>query len=312
MTSEPRNDRDGDMTSNREEHDLRSIPGSNGCSRQSLVDLANRYVEALLAHEPARLPLAADVRFTENGQALQPGDALWKTVTGATDYRIHVADPDTGEVCFLALVLENDMPALLGVRLKTNQDRQIVEIETLAGRRGHGTTERPRRLVMADPLFSVPLAPEERLPRERMIAIADSYFEGLVDAAIHPPFDAQCDRVENAVQTTNRPDAAAVWAAWSCEQQYHAGFSKIVEATDDRRYPAVDAEKGLVYAMIIMRFTGSIRSVKLSDGSTFVVPAPYLEPRSLLAHEVFKICSGRIRRLESMYVTVPYGSRSGW
>lgn len=285
---------------------------AGGADRASLSGLPEIYINALAARDYSRLPLAADVKFTENGQTLKLGQALWATATGATDYRLCVADPMTGQVCFLGMVLENDMPTLLGVRLGTNDGGQISEIETLVGRRGHGSPERPHLLAPADAIFSQALAVGERSSRETMIEIADAYFEGLVNPAVSPPFDQRCDRIENGVQTTNRPDAAAVWASWSCERQYHAGFSQMVEANDDRRYLTVDEDKGLVYAMIIMRFTGSVRSVKISDGSTFVVPARYLEPRSLLAHEVLKISNGKIRKLESMYVILPYGSRSGW
>jgi hypothetical protein len=274
--------------------------------------LANAYLDALIHHDPTSLPLSDDVRFTENGQRLELGQALWKTVSGATGYRIHVADPAHGQVCMLSMVLENDMPAFLSIRLKIGSSAKICEIETLVGRTGHGVVDRPQRLSQADPIFSTPLKPSERLAREDMVAIADSYFEGLVNPGTHPPFDPACNRFENGIQTTNREEAGATWASWNCEQQYHAGFSKMVEANKDRRCAAVDEELGLVYALIIMQITGEVRSITISDGSIFVPPDRYLQPRSLLAHELFKIVDGRIRRLESIYVVVPYGSNSGW
>jgi hypothetical protein len=36
----------------------------------------------VIAHDPKQLPLARDVKFTENGVRLEVGDAHWKTVTG--------------------------------------------------------------------------------------------------------------------------------------------------------------------------------------------------------------------------------------
>ena len=38
------------------------------------------YVDAVVAREPRRLPLAATVKFTENGQRLPVGDGLWHTL----------------------------------------------------------------------------------------------------------------------------------------------------------------------------------------------------------------------------------------
>jgi hypothetical protein len=42
----------------------------------------DRYLEALVAHEPSRLSLARPVKFTENGRRLELGDGLWHTITG--------------------------------------------------------------------------------------------------------------------------------------------------------------------------------------------------------------------------------------
>ena len=49
--------------------------------------MVTKYVDALLAHKPAQLPVAADVRFTEDSQELALGDGLWKTVTGNGGFR---------------------------------------------------------------------------------------------------------------------------------------------------------------------------------------------------------------------------------
>lgn len=279
--------------------------------RRALGAHADAYLSALLARDPRRLALHEQVRFTENGQQLALGRALWRTITGVTDYRIDVADPTLGQICVLTMVLENDMPAFLSLRLRLKDDK-IGEIETLVGRTGHGGPERPRRLDQADASMSAPLAPPSRSSRVEMVAIADAYFEGLVNPSVRPSFDIACNRFENGVQTTNLADPAAAWASWNCEQQYHAGFSKMVEANRDRRYAAINEERGLVYAMIVMEFAGDVRSLPIADGSTFTPPDRYLQPRTLLAHEVIKIADGKLQRLESIYTLVPYGAGAGW
>ena len=40
------------------------------CNRACLEGLVNQYLDALVAHDPKRLPLAADVKYTENEQSL--------------------------------------------------------------------------------------------------------------------------------------------------------------------------------------------------------------------------------------------------
>ena len=49
--------------------------------------MITRYVDAMVAHDPAQLPLAAKARFTEDSQELKVGEGLWKTVTRKGDFR---------------------------------------------------------------------------------------------------------------------------------------------------------------------------------------------------------------------------------
>src|SRR5580658_6484032 len=52
------------------------------CNRACLEDLVNQYLAALAAHDPKRLPLSADVMYTENDQQMDVGDGFWKTAEG--------------------------------------------------------------------------------------------------------------------------------------------------------------------------------------------------------------------------------------
>jgi hypothetical protein len=40
----------------------------------------------LVAHDPKRAPLSANVKYTENDQALPVGDGFWKTAEGRGKY----------------------------------------------------------------------------------------------------------------------------------------------------------------------------------------------------------------------------------
>ena len=57
----------------------------------------------------------------------------------------------------------------------------------------------PRPLLLAD------VPPAQRTPRERMIALADGYFDTLQlnDGQLFTHFTDDCDRIENGLQTTN-------------------------------------------------------------------------------------------------------------
>ena len=49
------------------------------CDRRCLEGFVDNYLDALAAHDVQRARLAADVRVTENGVAVAPGEGLWKT-----------------------------------------------------------------------------------------------------------------------------------------------------------------------------------------------------------------------------------------
>ena len=46
------------------------------CDRACLEGFVDQYLDAMLAHNPKMVPLAKNVKFTENGQRLEIPDAL--------------------------------------------------------------------------------------------------------------------------------------------------------------------------------------------------------------------------------------------
>jgi hypothetical protein len=66
------------------------------CNRACLEGLVNQYLAALVAHDPKRLPLSTDVKYTENDQEMEVGDGFWKTVEGLGNYKHYSADPEFG------------------------------------------------------------------------------------------------------------------------------------------------------------------------------------------------------------------------
>jgi hypothetical protein len=47
------------------------------CDRACLKGMITKYVDAVVAHDPSRLPLGAGVRFTEDSKELKLGEGLW-------------------------------------------------------------------------------------------------------------------------------------------------------------------------------------------------------------------------------------------
>ena len=107
---------------------------SKACDRACLEGFVEKYLDAAIAHDPKLLPLAQDVKFTENGQRLEIPDAHWKTMTGKGKYRLFVTDPEAGQVACIATIREEGGAfSPIALRLKVRKG-QITEIEAFVTR----------------------------------------------------------------------------------------------------------------------------------------------------------------------------------
>src|SRR5689334_14598858 len=76
------------------------------CDRGCLESLVNQYLDAVIAHDPSRLPLSKDVKYTESDQVLDVGDGFWHTATGRGNYGHYFADPVTGQAAWMGTMKE--------------------------------------------------------------------------------------------------------------------------------------------------------------------------------------------------------------
>ena len=72
--------------------------------RACLQGFVEQYLDAWIARDPKRLPLAPNVKYTENGQRLELGDGSWNVATGKGKYRLWVPDTQTGQVGVITTV----------------------------------------------------------------------------------------------------------------------------------------------------------------------------------------------------------------
>src|SRR5271169_5160564 len=107
------------------------------CNRACLESLVDQYLAAVVAHDPKRLPLSADVKYTENDQAMDIGDGFWKTVEGLGNYKHIFADPEFGQVVFMGTMREAGAPLLMSLRLRVELGR-ITEVESIYYKPGGG------------------------------------------------------------------------------------------------------------------------------------------------------------------------------
>jgi len=286
------------------------------CDRDCLIGLASQYATALIEHAPGRLPTARELKFTENLVPLRLGaEGLWKTVNGRRDFNIYAADRHSGNVVWIGIVKENDLPVMTAARLKV-VDRRITEIETLVGRStltAAASVPGPRTEFSTE----VPLA--ERLSRERLIAIADSNWDAMEHGDGHlAPYAVDCERYDNGEQTTrgNSPAPGAADSGGSpedrsCFGQMNSGRFNNGNRVYPRRIWAVDREYGLVVGLFTPNVPGSVREIKLRNGQTLAPGASELLPFTIEQVEMFKIVHGQISKVEVVLgPRVPYGMRS--
>lgn len=289
------------------------------CDRKCLYGFVDQYLAALVAREPARLPWAKDVKFTENNVELQIGDGLWGTITGlgAEDFR--AADPGNGQVAYYGVVDERGVQSFLALRMRV-EDHKIAEVETIVDRKGYGPGPfGDPATFKAVPVLSEDVPLEHRTLRERMIALADGYFNTLQlnDGAIFTQFAEDCSRRENGVWTANDPhpdpnatSGISAYGKISCEQGFKLGNYRWDDRLRARRFPLVDTEKGLVLAGGFIDHAGTLVTYTTTDGVKH--DSPMKSPHSFCFLETFKVIDGKIRHAEAFFITVPYNMPSPW
>jgi hypothetical protein len=296
-----------------------NVRAAEACDRACLEGLVDQYLDAMLAHDPHKAPFAAVVGFTENGQKLELGDGLWRTFTGKGSYRMFVDDVEAGHVAFLGSIREADTQAMLALHLRVRNGK-ITDAETLV-QRNEKSAQGFDEIGYA---WREPVPVGERASRADLLRIANMYFSGMQrnDGKGVYPFDDDCNRIENGVYTTNvptppgetRPDpktANNYSSQWSCREQFESGLLHFVSRIRDRRFVAMDPERGLVFAYVFFdHMAGDTRTFQTPDGRT-VTAGPW-QPWTWEIAEAFRIEHGKIHQIEAIMERVPYGMNSGW
>jgi hypothetical protein len=297
------------------------------CDRACMTGMVDRYLAALVKHDPAGLPLNRDVKFTENTARLKVGtEGLWVAASEApTGFRIYAVDVGAGQAGFYGVMKERDKPLIIALRLKLING-QITEIEHVLARnlRGNSVTA----LATPRPEFVTTLPAANRLARQQMVNIADSYFEAIEHASGKlAPFADDCVRRENGGQTTHNAkpvpwpvplgskeadDAMAYIGTLSCSDQLDTHVMDFITRLWPRRHEIVDEELGLVFSFPMFQHRGGSGTIKIYN-----VPGTDSLPlggsaSNLQAGEIFKIDRGRITAIEAMGASLPYGTKSGW
>jgi hypothetical protein len=294
-----------------------AAPKSNDCDRTCLNGFVDQYMAAVAAHDPSKLPHSPNARYTENNVEMKLGEGLWQTSDGWGSYKVYIDDPQTGQVGFLGVANEDTHLSVFGARLKV-VDKKVTEIEVIVARpdrpgpSGSGNLTGGPDNLKDKPLFSEDEPADQRVSRDKLIALADGYFSTIQQntGEIKTSFDPDCQRMENGSVTANNPNGNGV-AKMGCEAQLKTGLLVFVTRCRDRRY-IVDEQKQMVLAATFFDHAGNVRDFKLVDGTEHKMGPPFDRPFTFLILELFKIKNGKIRQIEAVLDTVPYYMPSPW
>jgi len=324
-----------------------TVPKSQSlCDRACLENYVDQYMDAMLANDPSKTLFTRDCMFTENGVRLPLGDeGLWASMVGKGSYKFYVPDVETQQIGFFGTAREETQvpgegnPVAIALRLKI-ENGLISEAEQLVIRPESNllnpdqASSRPsaaeriekmgEELGNPHPIFTEVIPEGERPTREEMIETANYYFSGMQknDGQGYYPFTDDCDRYENGMRSTNVPLApgqempdpkkqTSYSAHWGCKEQFESGLIYFVTRIRDRRFVAVDQERGIVFSFCFFdHAAGDSRHFTTPDGRE-VVAGP-TEPWTWQIAELFKIEKGKIRRIEAILQRCPYGMNSGW
>lgn len=261
------------------------------CDRACLKSWMTRYLDAMVAHNPSAVPLAANVRFTEDSKDLKVGEGLWKTATKLNGYRQDFLDVRQQVAAAHVLVEEGDKTAMLSLRLKVAGGR-LTEIETLVTHSAaDGRLFTLDGLKQSRPGALVTPTSAQRMSREDMVRIAMYYPAGLTIGdfvKVDAPFASDSYRLENGMTTAGSGCGRA-----GCENLQTQTIIKHPELTSS--LAAVDEEEGWV--LLWMNF-GDTNSYGAGNG--------------LILFEAFKVYGSQIHAVQAFMKVMPKATQRGW
>jgi hypothetical protein len=281
------------------------------CDRACLKNMMTTYLNALVAQDPSKAPLASNVRFTEDSKDLKVGEGFWKTATKLGDYRQDFIDVKEQVVASHVLVEESGKPALFTARLKVDGGK-ITELETLVTHSGERTAGTGNLVVRPGMEVEPPAGQKNR--REDLIRIADYYPRGLTVGGfdkVDAPFAKDAFRIENGfvmagpgcgrgtpsgAAKTQTPGAVGAKSPQDVAGCLDIKTQRIIVHPDlTKSVAAVDEEQGTVLLWMNFGDTGT-----------------YGAGNALITFEGFKVFGGELHVVQAFLKIVPKETKRGW
>jgi hypothetical protein len=191
-----------------------SALAQNACDRACLGGLLDRYLSAVVTHDPGKAPLVVGFRQTENAINVPQGKGVWQSVTALGKVQRRYFDPVAGQAGYFGTVMEGSETAIVTIRLRV-EDRKLTEAEWYIARANDPGMNGPRQpgaapanlhnpeyLELHPPRMTAVLA-AQRVDRATLGRIVDSYFDAITshDGSIALTHKG-CGRAENGSQVS--------------------------------------------------------------------------------------------------------------
>jgi len=185
---------------------------AQSCDRDCLKRHLDTYLNAVASHKPEAAGLWAGFRQTENSVVVPEGQGAWTNVTGLGSIQRRYLDPAQSQAGYFGTVMMGQEEAVVAIRVKV-QSNQVTEAEWFISRKSDpGVTGEPGKTpfnidTLRATLPAQRVVPKaERLPRDVLQAVVNSYFDGITShngyiVKGHPG----CTRYENGFPTFNSP-----------------------------------------------------------------------------------------------------------
>jgi hypothetical protein len=258
------------------------------CDRACLTGMMTQFIDALVAHDPSRLPLAEGARYTEDSRNARLGEGIWTSVTANGGFRQDYIDTRRQIAAAHLLLRENDTQVLYSVVLHV-AGMKITGVETLVQRVAPGGKLQPTELGKPIRGMNDRVPAGQRNSRDEMIRIALTYPEGLrvgnfTDGGT--PFADTAYRVENGAIMADQTDPR--------RRMYEQNI--IVHPGIIASVAAVDEENGTVLLWMNFGHTGDSYGVG----------------NALVTFEAFKVWGGKIQSVLAFFKGLPISTARFW
>lgn len=317
---------------------------STGCDRACLTGFADRYLEAMIRHDPTSVSFSRDAKLAENQQAIKAGEGLWKTAASFSKVRQYVADPQTGQVGVQAIADDAGRPAIFALRLKI-VGNAVAEAETLVTHDGEGGPPfEPEGFLIRESPYMRDVPQAVRSSREVLLRTARKYWElaTTTHKGADAPYTDDCFHYQNGVNTNWERDLTPSELAapernapqaydgriWICARELDLTTVPWVKERSLRTL--VDVERGLVMTWNLVDVAGRPGpDGKIPPPPKAGDPLPPLpdnappglsaigwslrtQPQTFYHAEVKRIVGGRIQREQVFQRSLPADAASAW